>query len=268
MNDEELGEFEDGEASEEHQLSGDALIAAHRKAKRHVRQLRMVFPLVVILIVVLNLFGLVGQVKGVDVEALVLELEMQANKLWPTVEDHLAELAMDVQPILSEALAKQSAIMGPEIERKLASNAEEMKVVVERDFISAVEKSLEEIDRRQRQVLVDEIPALKGDRAAQDKVMQALRDALVKWAMHELTTTFHGHLEALEDIRKTLQSSYIAPVGEKADPQEALLIWLDLMNERIGGESTILGDGPEPEAKKKKSGKAARKGPKRTRAAE
>lgn len=262
MNDEELDDFPDEPGVAGDDLSGFALIDAHKAAKRRLRLLRMVFPLVVILVVVLNVFSLVGQVKAMDVEALGTELERQADKLWPRVEEHLADVAAEVQPILAEALAEQSVILGPKIERRLEANAEAMKVTVEKDFIAAVEKSLEEIDRRQRQVLVDEIPHLKGDRAAQDQVMQAVRDALVKWAMNELTTTFHGHLEALEDIRRTLQASYISPAGTKADPQEALLVWLDLMNERIGGESTILGDGAdevEAEEKKPRKKKARRK---------
>jgi hypothetical protein len=231
----------DGTGGEE-DLSGEALITAHKVAKRRLRLLRMVFPLVVILVVVLNFYGVIGQVKDVDTDVLITELERQADRLWPHVEDHLAEVAAEVQPILAAALAEQSAIMGPRIERRVAASAEAFKVNVEKDFIKAVEKSLEEIDRRQRQVLMDEIPALEGDRAAQDTIMAALREALVKWAMHELTTTFHQHMVALEKIRKTLQSSYMAPAGAKANPEDALLLWLDLMNEKIGGEGTILGD--------------------------
>ena len=88
-------------------------------------------------------------------------------------------------------------------------------------------------------------PELKGDKNAQDRVLKAVREALVQWAMRELSTTFKEHMLALEELRKTLQMNFVAPAGVKANPEEALLIWLELMNQKVGGDSTILGTGPE-----------------------
>lgn len=226
-------------------LHGQELIEAHRRAKQRMGWLRVGMPVVIILLITFNLWSLVDQVRSVDTGALATELELQATELWPRVEEHLADVALEVQPILIDALETQSAKMAPELDRRMEKQIEEMKVRVEADFKRAVEASLEEIERRQRAALVEEIPALKGDREAQDRVMEAVRQALVQWAMRELTTTFAEHMAALDQIRKTLQVDYMAPAGAKADPQEALLIWLDLMNQKVGGDSAILGTGPE-----------------------
>jgi vacuolar-type H+-ATPase subunit F/Vma7 len=224
----------------EEQDTGGGLIEAHVALKKRMKLLRIVFPLVIILIVVLNVFGLVRQVKELDTEALASSFESEAHKLWPRLEDDLSLMAAHLQPVLAKELQKQSEAMAPKIEAKLKSDVEAMKVTIERDFQAALEKSLDEIERRQRQILVDQIPSLKDDKKAQDQVLNTVRVSLTKWLIGQLNTTLHEHMIAMDDIFRTLQRSYRAPAGERVSPEDALLVWLDLMNEQIGGADTIL----------------------------
>ncbi len=131
---------------------------------------------------------------------------------------------------------------------------------MERDFQTELEKSLDEIERRQRQILIDQIPSLKNDKTAQDKVLHAVRVSLTRWLINQLNTTLHEHMVAMDDIFQTLQKSYTAPAGERVAPEDALLVWLDLMNEQVGGAEVILGPEIEGKGDKKKPKSSSRKG--------
>ena len=150
--------------------------------------------------------------------------------------------------------------LAPKLEAKLKSDVEDLKVRIERDFQVELEKSLDEIERRQRQILIDQIPSLKGDRTAQDQVLHAVRVSLTRWLINQLNTTLHEHMVAMDDIFRTLQKSYTAPAGERVNPEDALLVWLDLMNEQVGGAETILGPEIKPAVKKKASKPSQEKG--------
>ena len=238
---------------------GVDLIEVHKSLKKRTKLLRIVFPLVIVLIVVLNVMGLVDQVKQLDTEALASSFESEAHKVWPRIEDDLALVAEHLQPVLAKEIQIQSEALAPKLEAKLKSDVEKLKVRIERDFLVELEKSLDEIERRQRQVLIDQIPKLKGDRKAQDQVLHAVRVSLTRWLINQLNTTLHEHMVAMDDIFRTLQKSYTAPAGERASPEDALMVWLDLMNEQIGGVDVILGpekksptkkNAPKPSAKK------------------
>lgn len=235
------------------------LIEAHKGLKKRTKLLRIVFPLVIILIVVLNVMGLVNQVKELDTEALASSFESEAHKVWPRIEDDLALVAKHLQPVLAKEIQTQSEALAPRLEAKLKSDVEKLKVRVERDFLVELEKSLDEIERRQRQILIDQIPSLKGDKKAQDQVLRAVRVSLTRWLINQLNTTLHQHMVAMDDIFRTLQKSYTAPAGERVAPEDALLVWLDLMNEQIGGVDVILGPEKKPESKKKQARKPSLK---------
>jgi hypothetical protein len=128
--------------------------------------------------------------------------------------------------------------------KKLASLAEA-------DFRRAVERSLERLDAQQREILVEELPVLADDEAAQDKVLEAVHDALSTWAVRQLDSTFDKHLVAMEKLRGTLDKSFVTEDAAPADPADALMIWLDLLNEKLGAENATIVDGAEPTGNKR-----------------
>ena len=234
-----------------------ALIAAHQAAKKRLRAVRIVFPLLVISLVVFNVYALAQQVKSVDPNDIAAGLESEFHKLWPRIEEDLTLVASNLEPVLSEELEKQAAALGPKLDKRLERDVEELKRQVEADFMIELERALDEIERRQRSAIVEHIPEFKGNRKAQDRVLEQVRVSLTKWCMKQLTSTLHEHMLAMEQIRKTLQRSYIAKAGAKVDMEETVSIWLELMNESVGGDDTILAprDDMKPTPKRRKASK-------------
>lgn len=233
-----------------------ALIEAHKEAKKRARMLRIIFPLLIILIVVFNVYAMAQQVENLDTEALATETESRFHKLWPRLEEDLALVASDLEPVLKKELERQAAKLGPKLDRRLEKDVEVLKAQVDKDFRTELIRALEEIEQRQRNVLIEHIPELKNDKKGQDRVLEQVRVSLTKWCMKQLNTTLHEHVVALEQIRRTLQRGYVAAPGAKADAEEALSIWLELMNDAVGGDDTILAPPPPDKGKKPKKSNA------------
>lgn len=222
------------------ELTGDALVAAHREMTRKMRVVTLAFPLILMLIVVGYLITILNQIKAVDLGAVGASFSSKASSLWPEIDDHLISVASEAQPVLAKALQDVAVEMGPQFEQRLQGDIEQMTANLERDFRAAVAEALETVRERQRAILVREVPEIAHNQTKQDKVLDSVQDAVVKWSVRQLNTRFDDHLVAMEEIRKTLEKSYMHPEGVPAAPEDALSIWLDLMNESIGGEESAL----------------------------
>ena len=195
------------------------------------------------------IFSIIDQVKNMDTATLTAELERQANVLLPRFEDHLSTVAENISPVLQKELEFQSRALAPKLERLLEKENIKLKKKLEEDFERELVLAIQQIENRQRSVLVEQIPELRDDYKAQDRVLESIRISLIKWSMRQLTHTFHQHVMAMEEIRKTLQKSYLArdSEGKNVKPDDVILIWLELMNENIGGDETILSGKGLPE---------------------
>jgi hypothetical protein len=83
------------------------------------------------------------------------------------------------------------------------------------------------------------MPEIANDIAAQDLILGASREGLASWSSSRFESTLESHVDAISDIRETLKRSYTAGEGKSANPEDALVVWLELLNERIGGESLL-----------------------------
>lgn len=238
-------------------LSDAELVVAHVSAARRLRLMRRVFPLVILVVLVGYIWSIVNQVQALDTDKFADELERKAEALMPRVEEHLVDVAKNLEPVLLAELNNKAAALGPRLEKRLEQDIEALKTKAEKDFEAALVAALAEIEERQRHILEREIPELKGDKKAQDRVLEAVRVGLVRWSVRQLTTTLNEHVVAMEHIRKTLQASYVAAPGEQVDGEKTLMIWLDLMNETVGGDDHILGVNPEDAERAKKAKKQA-----------
>jgi hypothetical protein len=219
-------------------LEGDALIAAHKAVQRRLRILGIVFPLVVIAIVGGYLYAIVNQVKNADTEAIAAASAEKLGRIWPEVEQHLGDVAKAVEPALGDAVEREGAAMVPIIEQRLTTDVERMVATTEESFAESVEQAIMLLDAQQRATLVAELPEL-ADIAAQERVLGSARLTLAEWAHERFHTALEDHVAAIGSIRKTLTKSYTKPEDKPVEPTDALVLWLELMNEQIGGSDVL-----------------------------
>ena len=142
--------------------TGEAsLIARHQAAKKRLMKLRILFPLVILTIVIGYGWSIVSQIQNIDTTELTVELETKANVLLPRIQEHLGEVAQNLQPTLKGELDRQSRVLGPKLDRLLEAETEKLKRKLETNFERDLISAVEEVEQRQRNVLVKYIPELR-----------------------------------------------------------------------------------------------------------
>ncbi len=234
------------------------LVARHEAARRRVATLRIAGPLVLVAVVGFNVWGIVDQVRSLDVDELSREVEDRAaSTLMPKMQRELELFAHRAQPAFERAALQAVKEFSPRLEKRLESEIaafqRNMTVKVE----SAVETAARAHETERRAILVKYIPEVDGDTKAQDRILESVQAGATKWAMRQYTHTFHEHIRQLEKLRKTLDT-YYADSGKAGSPlvEDTIGIWLELMAESVGGDDTILGQSAQvTQAASKKGGK-------------
>jgi hypothetical protein len=240
-------------------LEGEALIAAHRETVRKLTIAGIVFPLLVIAIITVQLMGVVSRVENADVAAIANTSAQRLSSVWPEVEAELAKVAAAVEPALGDAIKQEASSMAPQLEQRLETDVTRLTESAQEDFRMAVDGAIAELDAQQRAALLAELPELADNRAAQDQVLAVSRERLALWSAARFDSTLEDHVEAIGAIRKTLAKSYTAPDTISAEPEDALVVWLELLNERIGGEELLAVAEKHDDPPSKKRGKAGGK---------
>ena len=215
-------------------LTGAALVAAHKEIVRRMRFITIAFPLVLITIVIANLTAIGRQFRNVDTKTIGDNLSQSAGALLPEMEGYLADVANQALPALTTALQAESAAMAPVVEEKLQQDMQQLMTTAQADFRAHADEALGDLRESQRESLITAFPALANDRISQDRILTASHDAMVRWATDRFNATVKEHMGALDEIRKTLEKSYTTPKGQAAAPEDALMAWLELLNERVG----------------------------------
>lgn len=222
---------------EQTNLTGAALVAAHKEMVRKARVLTLVFPIVLILIVVANLTAIGNQFKNLDTTAIGDDLSQNAGALVPEMEGYLSDVAATALPALTAALQQESAAMAPLVQQRLSMDMEQLMETAREDFRKKASDALDSVREKQREALVAAFPALQNNLVGQDQVLTAAHDAMVLWATNRFNAAVKEHMDAIDSIRKTLEQSYAAPAGQVAAPEDALMAWLELLNERVGART-------------------------------
>jgi hypothetical protein len=235
--------------------TGDALVAAHKKAIRNLRLIGIAFPILFIGLIGWNLMSIADLVKNIDGAAVGTQLSNHVNALMPDIDAHLGDVADAVQPALFSALETEAMDASPQIESRLRTDIDHSMSLAKDTLERSVGNDLVARDAAMRAQLVAAFPELASDQAAQDVVLASARGAAGEWSKAQLDALVGEHIVAMDKLRKTLESSYSKKNDQPVDAEDALMALLDLMNEHIGGSDEILATA---DSKSKKPSPAAR----------
>lgn len=236
--------------------TGAALVEAHQRATRNLRIVSIVFPVAFGALIVWNLAAIGNLFRNIDGPAVGTELSNRMNALMPDVDNELGEVADAVQPALFSALEAESAELAPQIEERLQADVKHTMAKAKSGLEAGIDRALGEQAEAQRAKLLERFPELASDPAAQEVVLTTAREAAREWSAAQLDALVAEHLQAMESLHKTLEASYTKPHGASADPEDALMALLNLMNEHLGGGDEVL---PVSEGKPAARGKTTGK---------
>ena len=221
-------------------LTGEALVAAHKRAVRNLRILGIAFPIVFVSLVVGFLWSIGKQFEDIDSAAVSAELQKRVSGFLPHLNESLGDVANAVEPVLYASLESEAERLGPQIEQRLQADVD-LTVASARSTLSlAARASMARQADAQRAILIEEYPRLATDTAAQDKVLASVIPGINEWESRQLDATIAEHLIAIEHLRDTLQSHYTKSGDAPADAGDVLMTWTNLLNEQVGGDQPTL----------------------------
>src|SRR5438477_680774 len=162
-----------GRALEQSNLTGEALVAAHKNAIRKLRILSIAFPIVFISLILTFLAGFVGQIRNVDRAGVGAGLSHRVNSLMPDLNQSMGEIADSVQPAMTKAIQAESLALAPEIQKRLQADGDRTIDAARHDLERTAGKSMQFGADAQRALLIKQFPNLANSPEAQDKVLAA-----------------------------------------------------------------------------------------------
>ncbi len=224
--------------------SGSELIERHVAAKKRLKLVRILGPLILVLVVVGGIWSIVNLFKDMDMDVLTTSLETEAERVMPRVQEHVVNAFTELQPEVLAAFTAEQRAVGPRLSKRFDDEIAAIKRVLGDSLKNQLATALDSAQKRQRKALVKEFPQLKEDVEAQNKILYAAKAGAEEWAQAQMTGALNAHISAMMDIRKTLNQKFLEGSGE--EPREVMLTYLELMADTVGGDSTIIGDNPVP----------------------
>jgi hypothetical protein len=238
-------------------LDDQTLTQRHSELQSHLRIIRRVIPLAILLIIFGFVMNMKSTVESINGDELAGAFEKRATTLGPAVQRTFDGFGDEVAPALSKSF---EAEMGKALD-KLGNNLDGEMNRLEKELpaklAARMQTRLDELTEKQNAALGEHFPALKGDKEKRVLLQQAFRDGFSEWARKMLIGTFHRHVAELENIKRTL-NKVVAQGGprgaakaakaakgadgesagaraERIQPEQLLSLWLEIVEVAVGG---------------------------------
>ncbi len=230
------------------------LIAAHKRAKTQLKLVWRLGPLLVLGVLVLHVWGAVNHVRHFDSEAFASELEREARDAWPKIEYRLRLIGENLAPAMEKAILESSEKLGEEVTSKLEEELDAFSKEGETLIALELERSMAAEKLAQHRLIEKHLPELAQDDKRREKVVAHVNAAAARWGQEQFRKFFVEHVAALESIRKTLDEKFVkkSAGSDRNNGEEIVLLWLELFEETVANDNTVLGAEPEEDAKTKK----------------
>ena len=221
--------------------SGTALVEQHIASKKRMKLVRIVGPLAMVLVSVMQIWSIVNMFRDLDTDKLTTTMQTEAERVMPRIQTNILQSAERLRPAVMDAFAQYQTVLGPRLGEVFDKEVGELKGTLNDELKQGLADGLGKAQDRQRGEIVKNFPELKEDTEAQTAILDAAKAGAEEWAMGQFTTSLNGHIAAMEDIRNTLNSKFGAGAeGGKEEPQQVMMTYLELMAETMGGDENII----------------------------
>lgn len=224
-------------------MDDQAVIDRHQASKKRLKVVRVVGPLVMVLVVVIGIWSIVALFTNMDVDQLTRDLQSEAERVMPRVQENLMAAAQRVTPLVREEFAKAQKEMEPVVAKRFKAETDRLESNLKETLEVRLKEGLAKGQERRREALLKHFPELIGDVNAQNDVLQAGSDGASEWAMGQFTTSLNGHIGAMTKIRDTLNNGFgLGKPGSGQEPQDAMVAWLELFSDSVAGDDNVIAD--------------------------
>lgn len=218
-----------------------------RGLRRQTRWIRLGFVALVLLTIVGWTWAIVSHFRGFDIDQFGEELSKRAERTWPIIAEELEHLVDGVLPIVEASLLKELEQAGPEIAKRFEEEAANLDVQIKKDIEASLRRQLTAENRAEAINIVRAIFPEYGDERKTDELVASLQDSFLKYAQKKLLTMLAEYYDTLRGFEKTFnQIKAGIPPGQAPATLEAVLeLWIEVMYEKMGGDSELEVSKPE-----------------------
>ncbi len=250
-----------------------ALAAQHLALQKHLRRLRLVMTLTVLCLIAIFLIAAKARISAIPGDQVANAFEKRADVIATKLGNAAGEVMDEVGPAVGDAVSKEAASALEDMQKGLDRQMADLEQATTKTFRTAYQREIKAARVDGTKLLQDNFPALKGDQKKSDALLANFQDAIQMWAQKQLVTTFKKHIDAMFRIKATLnklvreggpKNALAMPdnaTGEsartppaKVQPERLLEMWIELVNDALGGtedEGELLVETPADKAKLK-----------------
>jgi len=223
------------------------LLEETRAVRRQTRWIRIGFVLLILLTIVLFLSAIYSHFKRFDVEKLGEEMAKRAERAWPVIASEIEGLVKNVLPTVEASLMKELEEAGPQIAQRFDQEAQTFENNVKKGIETALKEHLVQANRAQAIKIVQEAFPEYGDEKKVDELVQKLQESFLLYAQKRLLTMLAQYYDTLLGFEKAFNQikAQIAPDEQPATFDAVLGLWLEVVYQKMGGDSALEVSKPE-----------------------
>jgi|GEM_PF-5936357 len=229
------------------------LLEETRAVRRQTRWIRIGFVVLILLTIALFLSAIYSHFKRFDVEKLGEEMAKRAEKAWPVIASEIEGLVKNVLPTVEASLLKELEEAGPQIAQRFDQEAAIFESNVKKGIEAALREQLIYANRAQAINIIKEAFPEYGDEKKVDELVQSLLESFLLSAQKKLLTMLAQYYDTLLGFEKAFNQirAQIAPEEQPATFDAVLGLWLEVVYQKMGGDSPLEVSKPAKDKGKK-----------------
>lgn len=231
-----------------------AFIGRIEAARRKGRRIQILMGLVIVGVFAFYSWQIYDIFANFNDQAFMRKLNQRAGTdVWPTVTAELDRVVSAATPVLAESFAKQLEADWPEIGKAIDDETAALSVKLREHPDKVVAAFTAALAAPVAAAIVRRFPDL--DEAGRTRMVDRVKSRLEGWAQSRLAEGVEMHIQAMVDIKNTLESFKPRADGKPTDvsPDEFLVVLLEVIDVRLAGPAAAADDpqkGPAPKAPK------------------
>ncbi|MBL6975135.1 MAG: hypothetical protein ISR64_05330 [Deltaproteobacteria bacterium] len=235
------------------------LHAEAKKIRTQTRWISLGFVLLIVVAVIGWVWSVKNHFENFDVDQFGTELTKKADKSWPMISEELTKLFDSVLPIAEASIEKELEKAATQIAERFEAEAKTLQTGLKTGIKDTMKKHLVLQERSEAMKAIQAAFPAFADEKAVDQLATALQESFLKSTETELlkmAVEYHEALIKFESAFRKIKAGI--PEGQRPATLEAVLaLWIEIVYEKMGGDSEF-----EATAPKKKKGKGKSKGKK------
>lgn len=218
------------------------LMEEEERIRKKMGLIRWVFPLLIVSIFGIYFYMFYNAIDSIEEEKFFTRLQANMVRVWPKIGEELRRVGANLYPHYTEEIGRTIANSAPDLQAKLAEEMGSMKSNLEARVNENLSRALADVSKEQEEILVSELPELENDEKARNEVLGVVNNATISWVKNLFSKTIQEHTVAFLDLKEILDRDYRLDDAEKEkiDTEKLLTLWIEVMDESIRGEATLI----------------------------